>query len=188
MVPTRPRRHPRRAAGPAADAGGQPGAAGQRPLARRTLCLTELAPASPIRPVRRVAAPEHDLLHRLKRLWCFLGNERVDPLAVQLAAVPHAVPGSGTAAGSGWLSTGRSSTPPRRGRAVPLLQLAVDRDRLPTASGQNRLEEARWAVVTALPPGARPVVLTDHGFAGADLLAALQRRGLDYVVRLNTGT
>jgi hypothetical protein len=38
-----------------------------------------------------VAAPKHDLLHRIKRLWRFTDNERVDALAVQLAFVPHVV-------------------------------------------------------------------------------------------------
>jgi hypothetical protein len=29
------------------------------------------------------------LLHRLKRLWRFLDNPRLDPLAVQTAMIPH---------------------------------------------------------------------------------------------------
>jgi Transposase DDE domain len=78
---------------------------------------------------------------------------------------------------------------PCRGRAVPLLQLAYDRDRLPADRSQNQLEEeALWAVVAALPPGTRPVVLADRGFARATFLAALQQRGLDYVVRVDKGT
>ena len=60
-------------------------------LARRTLCLSELARAYPTPAVRRVPAPRHDLLHRLKRLWRFLDNRRVDPLAVQAAAIPYLV-------------------------------------------------------------------------------------------------
>jgi Transposase DDE domain len=175
-------------------------------LAKRTLCLTELARAYPAPPVRRVAAPKHDLLHRLKRLWRFLGNERVDPLAVQLAAIPHAVARLGCGARLGlaidWtlfdakLPSGRRVryqvlriAVPCRGRAAPLLQLAYDRDCLPADTSQNRLEEeALWAVVAALPPGARPVVLADRGFARGPFLAALQRRGLDYVVRVKKGT
>src|SRR5919202_2889559 len=60
-------------------------------LAQRTLCLTELARVYPTPAPRRVAQPKHDLLHRLKRLWRFLDNARVDPLAVQLALVPTTV-------------------------------------------------------------------------------------------------
>jgi hypothetical protein len=175
-------------------------------LAKRTLCLTELARAYPTPAVRRVPAPKHDLLHRLKRLWRFLGNARVDPLAVQVAAIPHAVArlGQGSRLGLAidWtmfdakLPSGRviryqvlRIAVPCRGRAVPLLQLAYDRDRLPADRSQNQLEEeALWAVVAALPPGTRPVVLADRGFARAPFLAALQQRGLDFAVRVDEGT
>jgi hypothetical protein len=58
-------------------------------LKKRTLCLSELARAYPTPEERRVEAPKHDLLHRLKRLWRFINNERVDALAVQVAFVPH---------------------------------------------------------------------------------------------------
>src|SRR3954465_2930070 len=60
-------------------------------LKKRTLCLSELARAYPTPDERRVAAPKHDLLHRLKRLWRFTGNERVDALETQMAFVPHLV-------------------------------------------------------------------------------------------------
>jgi hypothetical protein len=57
----------------------------------RTLCLSELARAYPTPKKRRVAAPKHCLLHRLKRLWRFTNNERVDALAVQLDFVAHTI-------------------------------------------------------------------------------------------------
>ena len=61
-------------------------------LKKRTLCLSELARAYPTPEERRVAAPKHDLLHRLKRLWRFIENERVDALEVQVAlVVPHLI-------------------------------------------------------------------------------------------------
>jgi hypothetical protein len=53
-------------------------------LKKRTLCLSELARAYPTPSQRRVAAPKHDLLHRLKRLWRFTANERVDALLAAL--------------------------------------------------------------------------------------------------------
>src|SRR5688500_14335336 len=56
-------------------------------LKKRTLCLSELARAYPTPKERRIAAPKHDLLHRIKRLWRFAGNVRVDALQVQLAFV-----------------------------------------------------------------------------------------------------
>jgi hypothetical protein len=61
-------------------------------LKKRPQCLSELARAYPTPNKRRVPAPKHCLLHRLKRLWRFTDNERVDALAVQEAAfVPHTV-------------------------------------------------------------------------------------------------
>lgn len=60
-------------------------------LAKRTLCLSELARADPVPAERRVPRPKHDLLHRLKRLRRFLTNGRIDPVAVQAALVPEVV-------------------------------------------------------------------------------------------------
>jgi hypothetical protein len=80
-------------------------------LKTRTLCLSELPRAYPTPKVRRVAARKHCLLHRLKRLWRFTANERVDALQVQLAFVPTSSPGWATPGSWGWPSTGPSSTP-----------------------------------------------------------------------------
>jgi hypothetical protein len=60
-------------------------------LKKQTLCLSELARTYPTPKERRIAAPKHDLLHRLKRLWRFIENEKVDALAAQMAFVPHVV-------------------------------------------------------------------------------------------------
>jgi hypothetical protein len=77
---------------------------------------------------------------------------------------------------------------PRKGRALPLLQLAYDRDRLPPERSQNQIEQdALLAVVEALPKGVRPVVLADRGFCRAGFLRWLEYRNLDYVVRLAKG-
>ena len=175
-------------------------------LAQRTCCLSALARAYPIPAQRRVARPKHGLLHRLKRLWRFLDNERVDAQAIQLAVIPHVVAQLRCPRWLGlaidWtmvevvLPTGQRRryqvlriAVPRRGRALPLLQLAYDQDHLPADASQNQLEErALLAVVQALPPGVRPVVLADRGFARASLLAWLQAHGLTYVVRIDKGT
>jgi hypothetical protein len=175
-------------------------------LAKRSSCLSELARAYPrLGPEqRRVHAPKHDLLHRLKRLWRFLNNPRIDAQALQLALIPATIAGLGYPRLLGlaidWtffdsaLPTGRRVryqvlriAVPRRGRALPLLQLAYDRDNLPAS--QNQLEEdALLAVVRVLPRGVRPVVLADRGFGRASFLAWLQEQGLDYVVRITAGT
>jgi hypothetical protein len=60
-------------------------------LKKQTLCLSELARAYPAPEKRRVPAPKHDLLHRIKRLWRFTENERVDASEVQVALVAHTV-------------------------------------------------------------------------------------------------
>jgi hypothetical protein len=175
-------------------------------LAKHTCCLSALARAFPTPPVRRVAHPKHDLLHRLKRLWRFLDNPRLDPLAVQTAMIPHTLAALAPVRWLGvaidwtmWdviLPTGERIryqvlriAVPLHGRALPLVQLAYDRDHLPVDASQNQLEErALAAVLAALPPGVRPVVLADRGFARAPLFAWLQERGVDYVIRVNKGT
>jgi hypothetical protein len=177
-------------------------------LARRTLCLSELARAYPAPAERRVPRPKHDLLHRLKRLWRFLDNRRVDPVAVQTALVPGVVARLGHPRRLGlaidWtmfdavLPGGRRVryqvlriAVPRRGRALPLLQVAYERDRLPADRSQNQLEQAALdAVLRALPPGVRPVVLADRGFARATFLEWLQRHPArpEFVVRVDKGT
>jgi hypothetical protein len=77
---------------------------------------------------------------------------------------------------------------PRKGRALPLLQLAYNRDDLSPTKSQNQLEQdALLAVVGALPMSVRPVILADRGFHRAGFLAWLERHRLDYVVRLKKG-
>lgn len=175
-------------------------------LARRTLNLSHLARSYPISEERRVENPKHGLLHRVKRLSRFLGNDRVDDLAVQTALIPHTLARLGNPR---WLGLAidwtmfDTLTPkgqrvryqvlriavPRRGRALPLLQLAYDRDNLPAPKSQNRLEEeAILAVKSALPVGVRPVILADRGFARANFFAFLKAHHLDYVVRIDKGT
>src|SRR3954447_18974796 len=141
-------------------------------LKKRTLCLSELARAYPTPDERRVAAPKHNLLHRLKRLWRFTDNERVDALETQIAFVPHLVARLGFPRLLGlaidWtmfdttLPSGKRMryqvlriAIPRKGRALPLLQLAYyDRDALSPTKSQNQLleQDALLALVRALCP------------------------------------
>lgn len=165
-----------------------------------------MARAYPSPKKRRVAAPKHELLHRIKRLWRFIDNERVDAQDVQLAFIEHTVASLGYPCLLGlaidWTMFDTTVPSgeriryqvlriavPRRGRALPLLQLAYDRDDLPPAKSQNQLEqEALLAVVGALPAGVRPVILADRGFARATFFAWLQKHRLQYVVRIDKGT
>jgi Transposase DDE domain len=175
-------------------------------LKTRTLCLSELARAYPTPKERRVAAPKHCLLHRLKRLWHFTANERVDALQVQLAFVPHVLARLGHPRLVGlaidWtffdttLPSGERMryqvlriAVPRKGRALPFLQLAYDRDDLSPNKSQNQIEQdALLAVVAALPRSVRAVILADRGFGRASFIAWLERHRLDYVVRVKKGT
>jgi len=155
-------------------------------LAKRSSCLSELARAYP-RPhpeQRRVPAPKHDLLHRVKRLWHFLDNPRIDAQALQLVLIPATIAGLGYPCLLGlaidWtffdsaLPSGRRMryqvlriAVPRRGRALPLLQLAYNRDDLPAGQSQNQLEEtALLAVVQALPTRVR--ITAGTGLVAAD--------------------
>jgi hypothetical protein len=175
-------------------------------LKKRTLCLSELARAYPTPEKRRVPAPKHDLLHRLKRLWRFTDNERVDASQVQLALVPYTIARLGfprllglaidwTFFDAALPSRERMRyqvlriAVPRKGRALPLLQLAYDRDDLSPNKSQNHLEQdALLAVLGALPMRVRPVILADRGFHRASFIAWLKNHDLDYVVRIKKGS
>jgi hypothetical protein len=177
-------------------------------LTRRTLCLTTLAKTFPRPTTRRTVAPKHELLHRLKRLSRFLSNDRIDPLALQVAFIPTVLAQLGSPGVIGlvldWTSfdakllglNGGGRRPyqvltiaiPRRGRALPLLSVTYERDKLPAKGSQNKWEEEALAhVLRALPSGVRPVVLGDRGFGRAEFIAFLQKREIDYVVRLRRG-
>lgn len=177
-------------------------------LSKRCLCLTTLAKAFPIPVSRRVPAPKHELLHRLKRLSRFLSNAQVDPVAIQVACIPAIVRKLGSPRWLGlvvdWTSfdvtlprlAGGGRRPyqvltigvPCRRRTLPLLSVTYERGKLPAQGSQSRWEEDALArVLAALPPGVRPVVLGDRGFGRAGLLAWLQAHGADYVSRIRRG-
>jgi hypothetical protein len=174
-------------------------------LTKRRLCLTTLAKAFPRPPTRRGAAPKHELLHRLKRLSRFLGNEQVDPVALQLAWVPGVLARRGHPRVIGlvmdWTAwdaqllglVGGGTRPyqvltigvPRRGRVLPLLSVVYERDQLPARGSQNRWEEEALAqVLRALPLTVHPFVIGDRGFGRAEFIAFCQKWGVGYVLRV----
>jgi hypothetical protein len=174
-------------------------------LTKRRLCLTTLAKAFPRPPARRVAAPRHELLHRLKRLSRFLSNEQVEPVALQLAWVPVVLARLGHPRVIGLVMdwtvwdakllglVGGGTRPyqvltlgiPRRGRVLPLLSMVYERDQLPARGSQNRWEEEALAqVLRALPLTVQPIVIGDRGFGRAEFIAFCQKRGVGYVLRV----
>ena len=130
----------------------------------------------------------------------------MDALEVQLALVPHTIACLGFSRLLGlaidWtmfdtaLPSGERMryqvlriAVPRKERALPLLQLAYDRDDLSPNKSQNQIEQdALLAVARALPTSVRPVILADRGFHRAGFLAWLERHRLDYVVRIKKGS
>ena len=156
--------------------------------------------------MRRVARPQPDRVHRLKRRWRFLANARLEALALQVAVLPHPVAARGRPRRRGRALDGTRFDPvrpagvrardqgwrvalPRRGRASPVVPLAADRDALPADQGQNqRAAAALRALRRALPAGVRPVVRADRGVARAPCLAWRRPHGAACVVRVTRGT
>lgn len=134
-----------------------------------------------------------------------MNNGRLDDVAIQAALIPHTVARLGNPRTLGlaidWTMfdavtpSGRRIryqvlriAVTRRGRALPLLQVAYDRNGLPAPKSQNRLEEAILAVTSALPPSVHTVIPADRGFARASFFAFLAAHGPDHVVRIDRGT
>jgi len=78
---------------------------------------------------------------------------------------------------------------PRRGRALPLLSVVYERDKLPEEGSQNLWEqEALGLVLTTLPPGVRPIdrshwIQATCGRLVTRVAARLARCYIDLVVR-----
>ena len=168
-------------------------------LIKRALCQTELARTFPRPLERQIPNPKHDLLHRLKRLSRFLGNDQVDPQRVQLALIPFVLARIGNPSRIGLCVDWTYFNTPsfrvqmlkiglaRHGRVIPLLQLAYDRDRLPESQSQIE-QELIAAVVAVLPTTCRPIILADRGFASQEFFQWLIARKLDFVVRVRKKT
>ena len=178
-------------------------------LSKRSLCLTTLAKAFPIPVERQVDNPKHELQHRLKRLSRFLSNDYFDAVQVQLAFIPTVIAQLGYPR---WLALAIDWTKfevnlpgiagggkrkyqvltisiPRRGRALPLLSVTYDSEKLPARGSQNLWEqEALEVVLQALPLGVRPLVIGDRGFGRAEFIIWLKDRHVDYVLRVKRGT
>ena len=131
--------------------------------------------------------------HKIKRVWRFVGNERVEVAEAAWALIAIAAK---AARGRlfvlvDWVDVGRYKVlvagVPIRGRSVPVLFAAYAKWEL--FKSQNAFEEGFLTLLRALlPGGAQAVVVADRGFHRADLAKHLQATNLRYVIRVNGKT
>jgi hypothetical protein len=131
--------------------------------------------------------------HKIKRVWRFVKNERVEVAEAAQALIVIAA----KAARSrlfvlvDWVDVGcykvLVAAVPIRGRSVPVLFAAYTKWAL--FKSQNAFEEGFLTLLRALlPANAQAVVVADRGFHRADLAKYLQAKGLHYVIRVNGTT
>jgi len=166
---------------------------------RRSLTLSELARAYPIPQRRQVPHPQHGLLHRLKRLWRFLHNPRLDETALMLRFTrlscsvcrspglllpilvdltyfePFAV---------------LSASVPRAGRALPIAWRTFRRNlEGETQWSQNLIiETVLKAMLQRIAPSIQAVIVADREFARASLFRFLKAHKTGFVIRVDAET
>jgi hypothetical protein len=132
--------------------------------------------------------------HKIKRVWRFIGNPRVEPLDVMRAVVGRLVRRHVKKLRSRPLLVSFDWTKLRsvhvlmaavvvKGRAIPLCWGSyADRT---LGKSQNALEEALLLVLRQmLGPQVRVILLADRGFGRTELGRFCQRHGFDYVIRI----
>src|SRR4051812_13901161 len=128
--------------------------------------------------------------HRIKRVWRFTANERVE-VATALRGVvrrllkrrrrrPLVVGFDGTEVGGFCILMAAAVM---KGRAVPLLWVSVSKGSL--AHRRNALEEKLLGQLRGmLPEGMSVIVLADRGFGRTELARICQGLDLDYIIRI----
>ena len=133
--------------------------------------------------------------HRVKRVYRFLSNDHVSPLAAHVGylrahlaldqrAEPLPIILDDTVVWGMWVVL--FAAIPRRGRALPLAWRAYDRATI--RDSQNRIEEEFITELADCLAPIRIVLIADRGFARASLLRLLRQRGIDFVVRIDRET
>jgi len=136
--------------------------------------------------------------HAIKRVWRFIANDRIEPVEVMPVVMNRLwrkkLKWHGRQPDRRPLLVSFDWTKVRgcfvlmaavvvEGRALPLCWESY-RDKVQGKS-QNALEEAMLLrIQAALPTGVRLVILADRGFGRASLIAACQKLGLDYLIRI----
>jgi len=134
--------------------------------------------------------------HKIKRVWRFIANGRVEPVDVMRAVVSRLVRRHVKQLKGRPLPIGFDWTKVRcvhvlmaavvvKGRAVPLCWGSYSDTTL--GKSQNALEEALLLVLREmLPPEVKVILLADRGFGRAELGRFCQRVGFDYIIRIKS--
>lgn len=166
---------------------------------RRSLVLTELARAYPMPSQRKVAQPKNGLLHRLKRLWRFLDNPRLDPSALMLRLSRL---GCSVCRSPGLLLpvlvdltyfepfAVLSANIPRGGRALPVAWRAFRRDLRgePELSQNHIIEGLLTQMLGRLASPIQTVIVADREFAAARFFRFLKAKGTSFTIRVDAQT
>lgn len=166
---------------------------------RRSLVLTELARSYPIPATRKVARPKHGLLHRVKRLWRFLANPRLDDsaLMLRLTRLSYSVCRS-----PGLLLpilldltyfepfAVLSANIPRGGRALPIAWRVFHRqlDGEPELSQNLIIRSLVQQMLSRIGPAIQTVIVADREFAVAAFFRFLKRLSTRFVIRMDAET
>jgi hypothetical protein len=172
---------------------------GQAIFQRRSLVLAELARAYPIPSQRKVANPKHGLLHRVKRLWRFLRNTRLDQTALRLSFTRFSY--------SVCLTPGSllpilvdltyfqpfavlSANVPRGGRALPIdwRVFARDLEGEPELSQNLIIEKFIAQMLQRIAPGIDAVIVADREFAVARFFRFLKAQSARFAIRVDAET
>lgn len=166
---------------------------------RRSLVLADLARSYPMPSQRRLNHPKHGLLHRLKRLWCFLDNPRPDeevlsqrllrlsysvcrtpgvllPILVDLTYFePFAV---------------LSASVPRSGRGLPVAWRVFPRnlEGEPELSQNAIIETVLSSLIRRISAGIEKVIIGDREFARADFFRFLKGQKTHFAIRVDAET
>jgi len=131
--------------------------------------------------------------HRIKRVWRFLRNERIEAPEAMRAMLHLAARASGwrLVVAVDWVDVREykvlRAAVPIGGRSIPVLFAAYTK--WDVFKSQNAFEEGFFALLrTLLPERTHAVIIADRGFHRAELAQTLQALRLSYVIRVNGKT
>lgn len=141
---------------------------------------------------RRVAGPAL-VKHKIKRVFRFIRNERVEPAVAMAGVLPRLLrryPRQRALLVSlDWTDfrgiTTLVAAANLKGRAIPLVWASCPRHTYDGHRSRNAFEESLLRMLkAALPPQLRVIILADRGFGRTELGRFCQRQGFGYVIRI----